>query len=184
MLFIVFLDFKQSDGKMSSGRTSILSLRNFTAVTGGSPPKENSCKTKLTWLKLTVYIISCIQAPRSLFCLNSIWRWISIRIMNDARRECSFSTANTRQREYRIVHGRVNQLRNTISRFYYFCFWGGLTNEILGKNLVKGITHVWGQWGQSLHVLHIWFYSGSCMTMMSCEAKLGIIYVFLKKVFL
>lgn len=40
-----------------------------------------------------------------------------------AHRECSFSNVNIRQRVYRIVNWRVNQLRDTISHFHFFQFW-------------------------------------------------------------
>lgn len=63
--------------------------------------------------------------------------------MDDALWECSFSNVNMRQREYRIVSGRVNQLSNTISHFHFFQFWSFRSwfEELRpSKNLEEGIT--------------------------------------------
>lgn len=62
--------------------------------------------------------------------------------MDGAHRECSFSNVNIRQREYRIVKGRVNQLRDTISHFHFFQFWSFFSwfEELRpSKNLEEGI---------------------------------------------
>lgn len=64
-------------------------------------------------------------------------------IMDGAGRECSFSNVNIRQGEYRIVKGRVNQLRDTISHFHFFQFWSFCSwfEELRpSKNLEEGIT--------------------------------------------